>query len=363
MFSTRAGTEAIALLNDSLSSVKGDIKTIIARVANTNDMCPSISSRMVAYYSDCLDYNIVGGKLARARTVLEAHAMCTTDAVSVDSPQVKAAVVFGWAVEILQAFFLIEDDVMDKGEVRRGRPCWYHVPTVGIANAINDGLLLEQVLYELISTNPNTKQYEHAAHSILRQASMRTVLGQHLDTHPPESVLDFTRAQWLSVVRFKTAFYTFTLPCELGILVSGRKFSESDLSKFRSVGLLVGELFQAQDDMLDSFGTPELIGKVGRDIEEGKCTWLWYTAMELVAQEDFLKQELVTLYSSSERAVDPEVVRRVKQIYKQVGVENEFQTYSGKLADDIRGLVNQISAPELQTLGTWLLTSTQHRKK
>ena len=279
-----------------LPTIKSDITTIIGSILPPNDMSEHVAKRVREYYSDCLDYNIVGGKLARAQTVCEALRFCSSSQLNSDSAQFKAALIFGWTVEILQAFFLIEDDVMDKGETRRGQPCWYKCPGVGVANAINDGLLLEQVLYELVEFNEYTKQYALPAQRIIRNAATRTVVGQHLDTHPPTFPLEFTRDQWLSVVRFKTAFYTFVLPCELGILVSGRSFSTQDLTGLRSICLLIGELFQAQDDILDCFADPSVIGKIGRDIEEGKCTWLWYTAMNVASPD--LRQRLVDLFSS-----------------------------------------------------------------
>jgi farnesyl diphosphate synthase len=323
----------------------------------------SISDKVNEYYDRCVEYNIVGGKLARARTVCESMRFCSNGYPSVSEDQKKAAVLLGWCVEILQAFFLIEDDVMDRGETRRGRPCWYKDSEVGIANAINDGLLLEQVLYELIEQSPFTKPVSVKAHRKLRDASMRTVIGQHLDTCPPKSALEFTRDQWLSVVRFKTAFYTFHLPCELGILVSGTQFKNSDLSALRHLCLLLGELFQAQDDMLDCFGDPAVIGKIGRDIEEGKCTWLWYSALELTEDDPVTRSKLVELYTSPDRATDANITQEVKIIYKKIGIEDKFSHFQSNLRSEIDSCIASMEASELRNLGNWLLGSILGRQK
>lgn len=39
--------------------------------------------------------------------------------------------VVGWCVELLQAYFLITDDLIDGSSMRRGKPCWYTLEGVG----------------------------------------------------------------------------------------------------------------------------------------------------------------------------------------------------------------------------------------
>jgi farnesyl diphosphate synthase len=58
----------------------------------------------------------------------------------------------------LQAFQLVLDDIMDNAITRRGRPCWYRHNDIGLV-AINDGILLEQAIYQLIKKYFKDKSY------------------------------------------------------------------------------------------------------------------------------------------------------------------------------------------------------------
>jgi farnesyl diphosphate synthase len=50
------------------------------------------------------------------------------------------------------------DDIIDGSVSRRGRPCWYLYENIGTA-AVNDGLFLEQSLYQLLSRYFRDKSY------------------------------------------------------------------------------------------------------------------------------------------------------------------------------------------------------------
>lgn len=58
----------------------------------------------------------------------------------------------------VQAFFLVIDDIQDGSLYRRNQPCWYRHNGIGLA-AINDGLMMENVIYYLIRKYFKGKEY------------------------------------------------------------------------------------------------------------------------------------------------------------------------------------------------------------
>ncbi|EEB91110.1 hypothetical protein MPER_10587 [Moniliophthora perniciosa FA553] len=75
----------------------------------------------VEWYSRNLDYNVPGGKLNRGMSVVDTAEILKGRPLK-DGEYLQAAVL-GWGVELLQAFFLVSDDLMDSSVTRRGQPC------------------------------------------------------------------------------------------------------------------------------------------------------------------------------------------------------------------------------------------------
>ena len=63
-----------------------------------------------------------------------------------DADRLLQAMTVGWCVELLQAFFLVSDDIMDSSLTQRGQVYWYQKPGIGL-DAINDAILLEACIY------------------------------------------------------------------------------------------------------------------------------------------------------------------------------------------------------------------------
>ena len=101
----------------------------------------------VEWYARNLDYNTPGGKLNRGLSVVDSAKILLGDKFT--DEHYKQAAILGWCVELLQAFFLVSDDIMDSSITRRGQPCWYRTPNVGMI-AINDAFMLEAAIYHLL---------------------------------------------------------------------------------------------------------------------------------------------------------------------------------------------------------------------
>lgn len=74
------------------------------------------------------------------------------------------------------------------------------------------------------------------------------------------------------IVIYKTAYYSFYLPVALAMRYAGINSNEA-YALALEILIPIGEYFQVQDDYLDCYGAPELIGKIGTDILDNKCSW------------------------------------------------------------------------------------------
>merc|ERR1712050_814945 len=93
---------------------------------------------------------------------------------------------------------------------------------------------------------------------------------------------DFTEQRWTLIVKYKTAFYSFYASVALGMIVAGIT-NVSEYNSCRDILIIMGVYFQAQDDYLDCYATPEQLGKIGTDIQDKKCGWLFVHAYHHLA--------------------------------------------------------------------------------
>ena len=83
-------------------------------------------------------------------------------------------------IELLQAFILVLDDIMDSSITRRGQPCWYLMPNVGMI-AVNDASMLESSTYLLLKRCFKSHPAYLDVVELFHEVSLQIELGQTYD--------------------------------------------------------------------------------------------------------------------------------------------------------------------------------------
>ncbi|KAJ3117635.1 Farnesyl pyrophosphate synthetase [Phlyctochytrium bullatum] len=281
-------------------------------------------------------YTIPGGKMNRGLTVVSSlRSLKKRDLTAVE---LRQAEVLGWCVELLQAFFLISDDIMDSSVTRRGAPCWYRAEGVGMI-AINDAFIVESIIYRLIKKYFRQEPCYVDLLDLFHEVTFQTELGQLMDLiTAPEDNVDLSRfsiTKHAYIVEYKTAYYSFYLPMALAMRVAGIT-DENAYKQALAVLLPLGEYFQVQDDYLDCYGTPEQIGKIGTDIEDNKCSWLINQALDRASPEQ--RAVLDANYGQK----DPAKVAKVKAVYVELNIEGVYKAYEEESYARVKALIEKI---------------------
>jgi geranylgeranyl diphosphate synthase type I len=199
------------------------------------------------------------------------------------------------AVELLQTFALIHDDVMDRSSRRRGQPTTHVVLEAhhrsgglagdaewfGIGGAILAGDLAFVWADELFDATPLPAAARDRARAVFTELRTELMAGQYLDL-VLASTLDAQVAQARRVALLKAGRYTVTRPLQLGAAIAGADPALD--AALVAYGDAVGVAFQLRDDILGLFGNPGSTGKsVLDDLRQGKRTVLMLQALEMAS--------------------------------------------------------------------------------
>jgi geranylgeranyl diphosphate synthase type I len=192
------------------------------------------------------------------------------------------------ALELLHAFALIHDDVMDGSATRRGQPAvhvafdtehrsenWYGEPRrvgEGLAVLVGDFAFVMADL--LLGFAPLIVQ------ALWHEMRLELVAGQWVDMMATARAdRDPGRARW--VARYKSGRYTVERPLHLGAAIAERP---DLMHRYSRIGAPLGQAFQLRDDVLGVFGSVTVTGKpAGDDLREGKATTLLALTVERCA--------------------------------------------------------------------------------
>ncbi|XP_062218559.1 farnesyl pyrophosphate synthase-like isoform X1 [Phragmites australis] len=305
----------------------------------------------IRWLDGMLDYNVLGGNLNRGLAVIESYKLLKAGSEPSEE-EVFLAYILGWGIEWLQAYFLILDDIMENSHTRRGKPCWYRLPKVGLI-AINDGLVLRSQISQIFRRYFFGKIYYVDLLDLFNEVEFKTTSGELLDqiiTNEGRKDLNkYTVHIYRRIVEYKTAYYSFYLPVACALLLSGQ--SLDDYVQVKKILVEMGVYFQIQDDYLDCFGDPDVIDKIGTDIENFKCSWLFVQALQRA--DDKQKDVLFENYGKP----DPACVAKVKALYKELALERVFSEYE---RESYEKLISDIEAQPSETVQA-VLKSFLHR--
>ncbi|CAG9865009.1 unnamed protein product [Phyllotreta striolata] len=295
---------------------------------------PEVTKR----FAHVLQYNVPNGKKTRGLTTVIAYKMLEKPE-NLTPENIRLANILGWCVELLQAYFIVADDIMDHSVSRRGRPCWYRTEGVGLI-AVNDGILLENSIYLLLKKHLSSLPCYVPIMELFRDITFKTSLGQSLDClclANGKPVLDlFTMKRYKTIVKYKTSYYSIQLPVALGMYLANMTDQEQH-RQAKTILLEMGEFFQIQDDFLDVFGDSDVTGKIGTDIKDGKCSWLAVLALQRAtpAQRKVMDEH----YGKD----NDESVRIVKNLFEELGLPATFAVYEEESFNITRTHIQQIS--------------------
>ncbi len=193
-------------------------------------------------------------------------------------PGARVVVDVGAALELLHTFALVNDDVMDGSDLRRGLPAIHRRFMTQHASAgwrgeprrFGEGAAILIGDFAFVYADALFASAPEAARPVFDELRVELCVGQYLDLSGTASGSN-ERARAERIERYKSGKYTVERPLHLGAALAGRL--DELAAPLTAIGLPLGGAFQLRDDILGVFGDASVTGKpVGDDLREGKLT-------------------------------------------------------------------------------------------
>jgi geranylgeranyl diphosphate synthase type I len=277
------------------------------------------------------EYTLRPGK--RIRGALGAAAYDRTG----QTEHAPAGIALGVALELMQSYLLIVDDVMDESDLRRGQPTVHReyvrqADQIGDKHeanmlAINVGLIAQH-LANLVLIRV-TERPERLVSSLWRMHLNITATGfGQIDDMYQRVGRTVTEQDVVRKYYLKSSYYTFVNPLQAGLALAG-KADEASLRKIKAFGEPAGAAFQLHDDYLGVFGDAPETGKMNiDDLKEGKYTMLVHYALKHGKPEEVAVLRSL-LGNKNIRQAD---VAQARDIFTRTGAKKFVETEAKRYA-------------------------------
>lgn len=286
------------------------------------------------------EYSLRPGK--RLRGVLAALAYDE----ATNSKYAAAGVRAGAAVELIQSYLLVIDDVMDQSDLRRGQPTVHRIYSeiekingsshLADMKAINTGLIAQHLAAAMVSAIDERAENIQRATFFMQRNVAATVFGQLDDLYHHAENQKISEEEILNMYQLKSSFYTFINPVQIGLSLGGVDNSVF-LDETERFGRAAGTAFQLSDDLLGLFGDQQKIGKSNLDdIKEGKFTLLVHYALNhaSVSERRYIKSCL------GDKTVSQSDLVKLRDILERCGARNYTESLASEYGNNAKKVVN-----------------------
>ncbi len=266
------------------------------------------------------------------------------------------------ALELLHAFALVHDDVMDGSARRRGRAATHVVFEErhrrqgwrGEPRRFGEGVAILVGDLAFVYADQLLADVAPRARAVFDQLRVELHVGQYLDVlGAARGAPDLGTAR--RIAAFKSGKYTVERPMHMGAALAGRLDDLAD--PLSSIGLPLGEAFQLRDDLLGAFGDSAATGKpVGDDLREGKPTPLVAVALRRATG-----RTAALLGRVGDRSLTGAEVEELQQVLVATGardeIEHRIELLATEAAEAIKSapltLAAQVALTELAGYVAW----------
>ncbi|MHA1976535.1 MAG: polyprenyl synthetase family protein [Candidatus Hodarchaeales archaeon] len=289
-----------------------------------------------------------GGKRLRpALTLLFARAFGASDE---DSESRSAAA----GIELIHTYSLILDDIIDRGDLRRGKKTTR--AKFGDEFAILAAIIYREAIYEAARS---TGKYFADAIEIYSKCIRQLTEGERLDILFEQKVdreneyfqenryTSVALSDYLEMITGKTAAL-LAAACKLGAMVAGASPDEQVCAE--KYGRAAGIAFQIADDYLDIFSTADTFGKViYKDIIEQKLgNFVIVHALRLLDSTD---SRMLKDFLTNQNLSDEERISKCNPLIEKSNVKDYVMGEAQKWADEAKTNIASLSFKDKSMLG------------
>lgn len=242
------------------------------------------------------------------------------------------------AIELLHDFLLVHDDIIDKSDMRRGKPSMHAMFNTHFGkhknikfNGQDLAIIVGDIMYAMsmhafLSIKEKEERKERALKKFIMSA-VQTGSGEFIELiYGINNIDKITKKDILKVYDYKTAYYTFSSPLSTGAILAGANKNQVD--RLFKYGVYLGRAFQIKDDILSMFRDAKEIGKSQlADLQESKKTiLLWYAYNKSNKKDRLLINRIL-----SKKSVNKSDLFCIRRITKTSGALNYAKKEVSKL--------------------------------